>query len=286
MAAPNLTAPPHTPLQTVQVGPHRLAYRRAGAGEPVLMAHGITTHSFLWEEVLQRLTATGRYDVVAVDLLGCGSSDKPLDASYAIKAHAELLGQFCATLGLGRVHMVGHDLGGGVAQIMAVRQPGLLRSLAVVNTVGYDYWPVQPIIALRTPVVREILMAALDVGAFTVLVRRGMFHKERVTPALMAEFLSPLRTAEGRKAFVHFARCLDNANLMEIAPELRRLQLPTLVAWGLADAYLTSAIADRLAADIPGARLEKLPQAGHFSPLDEPERLAAVLLDHLAGARG
>jgi pimeloyl-ACP methyl ester carboxylesterase len=275
---------PQTPVQTIEVGGHRLAFRRAGAGAPVLLVHGITTYSFLWEGVLQRLAASGRYDVVAVDLLGCGDSDKPLDASYSIKAHADLLGRFAAALGLGRLHLAGHDLGGGIAQIMAVRQPGLLRSLSVVNTVGYDYWPVQPIIALRTPVIRQVLMAALDLGAFTMVVRRALFHKELVTPALMAEFQRPLRTAEGRKAFVHFARCIDNANLLEIEGELRRLRVPTLVAWGLADVYLTSAIADRLAADVPGARLERLVEAGHYVPLDQPERLAALLKDHFDAA--
>jgi len=284
--AASATPQPQTPVQTIEVGGQRLAYRRSGAGEPVLLVHGITTYSFLWEGVLPLLAASGRYDVVAVDLLGCGASDKPLDASYSIKSHADLLGRFAAALGLGRLHLVGHDLGGGVAQIMAVRQPGLLRSLALLNTVGYDYWPVQPIVALRTPVVREILMAALDVGAFTLLVRRGLVHKALVTPELMAQFQWPLRTAEGRKAFVHFARCLDNANLMEIAPELRRLRVPTLIAWGLADVYLASAIADRLAADIPGARLEKLPEAGHFSPIDDPARLAGLLREHLDAARG
>ena len=251
----------------------------------MLLVHGITTHSFLWEGVLQRLAATGRHDVVAVDLLGCGGSDKPLDASYAIKAHAELLGRFAEALGLSRLHLVGHDLGGGIAQIMAVRQPGLLRTLSLLNTVGYDYWPVQPIVALRTPIVRQVLLAAIDAGAFRLIVRRGLFHKERVTPALMADFLSPLRTVEGRKAFVHFARCLDNANLMEIAPDLRRLSVPTLVVWGAADVYLASAIGERLAAEIPGARLVRIDTAGHFSPLDEPALLAGLLLNHLDGHR-
>jgi pimeloyl-ACP methyl ester carboxylesterase len=283
MSAPATPQPP-TPIRTIEVGGHRLAYRRAGAGAPVLLVHGITTHSFLWEGVLQRLAAGGRHDVVAVDLLGCGASDKPLDASYAIKAQADLLGRFCAALGLGRLHLAGHDLGGGVAQIMAVRQPALLRSLALVNTVGYDYWPVQPISALRTPVIREILMAALDAGALTMVVRRALFHKELATPALMAEFHRPLQTAEGRKAFVHLARCIDNADLMEIEGELRRLRVPTLVAWGLADVFLTSAIGDRLAADIPGARLERIAEAGHFVPLDQPERLADLLRAHFDAA--
>jgi len=274
-----------TPLSTIRVGGHELAYRRAGAGTPVLLVHGITTHSFLWEGVMRALLARGGLDLVAVDLLGCGRSAKPLDASYALSAHADLLVRFCAELGLARLHLVGHDLGGGIGQIMAVRAPSLLRTLSLVNCVGYDYWPVQPITALRTPVVRQLMLAAIDAGAFSLVVRRGLFHKELVTPAFMADFLEPLATPEGRKAFVHFARCLDNANLMEIVDDLRRLRVPTQVAWGLADAYLPFAIAERLAADVPGARLDRLPTAGHYSPLDEPEQLAALLASHFDAHR-
>jgi pimeloyl-ACP methyl ester carboxylesterase len=276
------------PLRTVKVGGQRLAYRRLGegAGEPVLLVHGITTHGFLWDGVLRALSARGDLDLIAVDLLGCGASDKPLDASYSLRAHADLLARFCAELGLGRIHYVGHDLGGGIGQIVAVRQPGLLRSLALINCVGYDHWPVQPIIALRTPIVRQLLLAAMDAGAFTLLVRRGLFHKELATPALMAEFLAPLASPLGRKAFVHFARCLDNAQLMELVPDLRRLRVPTTVLWGLADVYLSIAIADRLVADIPGARLVRFASAGHYAPLDEPDQVAAALRAHLVAARG
>ena len=275
---------PSTPVRTVRVGTHELAYRRAGTGVPVLLVHGITTHSFLWEGVMRPLLAAGGLDLVAVDLLGCGASAKPLDASYSLKSHADLLSRFCGELGLGRLHLVGHDLGGGIAQIMAVRYPGLLRSLALVNCVGYDFWPVRPITALRTPVIRQFLLAALNAGAFTLVVRRGLFHKEKVTPALMADYLSPLATPEGRKALVHFARCLDNSNLMEIVPDLRRLRVPTTVVWGMADAYLPFAIAERLVADIPGARLVKVPTAGHYVPIDEPDRLTQAIREHLNAA--
>jgi pimeloyl-ACP methyl ester carboxylesterase len=277
--------PPGTgQLDVIRVGPHRFAYRRAGAGEPVLLLHGVITHSFLWEGVMAGLVEAGGYDLVAPDLLGCGASDKPLDVPYGLAARAERMVRFLDELGLRQVHVVGHDIGGGIAQIMAVRWPGRLKSLALVNTVGYDSWPVQPIASLRTPVVRELLVAALDLGVLSMVVKRAFFHKERITRELMAEFARPLADPGGRKAFVHFARSLDNRELLRIAPDLRRIALPTLVAWGMADVYLSYSIAERLAADIPGARLERLPTAGHFAPLDEPERLTALLRAHLDAA--
>ncbi len=260
-----------------------IAFRRVGRGEPMLLVHGITTWSFIWDGLLDALAA--HHDVVAVDLLGCGRSAKPLDRSYALKDHARRLAALVDALGLGPVHYVGHDLGGGIGQILAVRSPKKIRTLTMVNTVAYDFWPVQPIIALRTPVIRWFLMATFDAGTFRLVVRRGLHHKERLTPELLEKYREPLRTEAGHKAFLHFARCLDNSDLTEIAHDLRRLAIPATVVWGTGDVYLSMAIAERLAADIPGCRLVRIETAGHYVPIDEPGRLADVVLEVAGGRR-
>jgi pimeloyl-ACP methyl ester carboxylesterase len=270
-------------LETCRVRGHAVAYRREGRGEPVLLVHGITTHSVLWQAVIPHLAP--HRDVVAVDLLGCGASDKPLDVSYGLRDRAARFPELLDALGLDAVHLVGHDLGGGIAQIIAVRHPERLRSVTVVNTVGYDYWPVQPITALRTPFVRQLLLAAVDHGALALVVRRAMFHKEKVTPALLAALEAPLRTAEGRRAFVQWARALDNRDLTSIAGDLRRIRLPFTVAWGGADPFLTSRIAERLHADVPGSRLARIETASHYVPLDEPAWLAGVIREATGGGR-
>ena len=73
-----------------------IAYRRAGAGAPVVLVHGITTYSFIWRNVIPLLAP--RFDVIALDLLGCGDSDKPLDVSYSLAAHAERVAAFASAL--------------------------------------------------------------------------------------------------------------------------------------------------------------------------------------------
>ena len=266
------------------VGSHRLAFLRAGSGDPVLLVHGITTYSFLWRNIMPGLA--DRNDVIAVDLLGCGDSDKPLDASYALRDHADRLRDFIHGLGLRRVHFVGHDLGGGIGQILAVRYPDLVSSLTMVNTVAYDYWPVQPIIAMRTPIIRQFMLAAVDLGAFTLIVRRGVYHKDRVTPELMAHFMKPMKTAEGRKAFLHFAHCLDNHDLTSIAAQLRRLRIPVLIVRGDADVYLSPQISERLHEQITASRLVRIATGGHFIQEDEPAWLARTLAGFLEECRG
>lgn len=263
-------------MKYMEVAGCRMAYHRQGAGDTILLVHGITTYAFIWREIVSVLS--NHYDVISVDLIGCGDSDKPLNISYAIKDHAEYLKLFTDQLGIDRFHFVGHDLGGGIGQIFAVSYPEMLRSLTLINSVAYDFWPVQPITAMRTPIVRQLMMSTFDLGAFRLIVQHGIYHKGRVTDELMALFNAPMQISEGRKAFLHFARCLDNHNLTDIEQQLRQLDMPVLIVRGDADSFLSPAIAEKLHSEITDSRLERIATAGHFIQIDEPEWLSQQIL--------
>jgi len=266
-----------TDLSFCSVTDRRTAYRRSGRGETVLLVHGITTNSFVWEEIVPRLSES--FDVISIDLHGCGGSDLGLDADYSIAAQAESTAEFIRTLDIGPCHLVGHDIGGGIAQILAVRHRDLLRSLTLINPVGYDFWPVQPIIAMRTPILRQLVMATLDFGMLRLIVKRALYHRELLDDDLMACFWDQMSTGERRKAFLKLARSLNNEQLLDIEDELRDLDLPTLILRGDADIYLSAKICERLREDITGSRFERIDTGGHFLQLDEPDWVA----DHLLG---
>ncbi len=269
--------PEKTPLMSA-LDCGTIAYWQEGQGETVVLLHGITTYSFIWRRIVPLLL--GGYRVICIDLLGCGDSAKPLDISYSLPQHAEILRQFLLQNKIGPVHLVGHDVGGGIGQIFAVRYPQQLLDLSLINSVTHDFWPVQPIIAMRTPIIRQLAMATLDIGAFHLVVRRGLFHKERLDDQLMDLFWRPMKNRHGRRAFLHFADCLNNRHLIDIEGDLQRLSLPTLIIRGDADVYLSGAIADKLHQDIPGSRLLRIASGGHFIQEDEPELVAEALLKH------
>jgi len=262
-------------LKYAEVSGYKLAYQTAGEGEPLLLVHGITTYSFIWRRIIPKLKTN--YKITAVDLLGCGASDKPLDIEYSIINHARLLKEFVEQTDLGKVHFIGHDIGGGIGQRFAVEYPEFLTKLTLINSVGYDYWPVQPIVIMRTPIIRQFAMAALDLGSFRMIVKRGLYHKENLTLELMDLFWKPMKTKEGRKAFLHFAASLNNKHLLEIENELKNLQIPVLILRGSHDPYLSRDIAARLYNDIPGSRLEIIRNSGHFMQEDEPEKIVQAL---------
>lgn len=261
------------------VAGYRMAFRRTGGGEPVLLVHGITTNSFIWDETIAMIST--EFETIAVDLLGCGGSDLTLEADYSIGAQADLLADLITSLGIEPCHVVGHDIGGGVTQILAVRHRNLLRSMTLLNPVGYDFWPVQPIIAMRTPVIRQLAMATIDLGMLRLLVKRGLVHQDLLDDELMDRFWDQMSTPERRNAFLRLARALNNEDLLAITDELRILDIPTLILRGEGDNYLSGEICLRLHADIPGSRLETIKSGGHFIQLDEPEWVAGHLADFL-----
>lgn len=266
---------------TCSVQGHDIAYHSEGEGETVLLVHGITTYSFIWRKISSLLR--DKYRVVRVDLLGCGASSKPLDIQYSLPFHAEMLHEFCNILNIQHLHLVGHDVGGGIAQLFAVKYPERLYDLTLTNSVGHDFWPVQPIIAIRTPIIRQIAMASLDIGAFRLLVRRGLHHKERLSDELMQMFWEPMKTKEGRKAFLHFARSLNNQHLVEIEDDLCHLPVKTLVIRSHGDVYLSSAISNKLHNDIPDSVLIEIPNGGHYLQEDEPVMLTDTMISFFQG---
>lgn len=267
--------------QKCQIDGWQLAYHRFGEGEPVILVHGITTNSFIWNQVASRLSK--KYDVIVPDLLGCGDSDKPMDIEYSLINHAEILKLFLEQLAVTKVHFVGHDVGGGIGQVFVVRYPDLLTDLTLVNTVAYDFWPVQPIIAMRTPIIRELTMATLDLGTLKLILRKAFYHKEKLTPELFANFSRQMETKEGRKAFLHFAKCLNNQHLLDIIDDLKKVQVPVYIVRGDEDQFLSAKISEKLHKDIPGSKLEILKSAGHFIQEDSPEELTDLLIRQFEG---
>jgi len=264
------------PSQRAIIEGHQIAYDRVGHGTPMLLLHGITTYSFIWRKVVPLLSP--HHEVISLDLLGCGYSDMPLDCSYSLKAHADRMIKLLDHLQIDTVHLVGHDLGGGISQIMAVEHPNRFASLTLINSVAHNMWPVQPISALRVPILREIILSSIDLGAFKILVAKGLYHKENLDDTLMNLFLAPLQTPLGRKAFKHFARCLDNHDLTTIDQQLRALSIPCQVLRGDADPFLTANISTFLTATIAGSILRRCPTAAHYLMEDEPQWVADHIL--------
>lgn len=260
---------------------HKIFYTREGSGETILLIHGITTYSFIWRKIINFLSPS--FDVIAIDLLGCGNSDKPLNFDYSIKSQAKLIAGFIKKLELKNIHLVAHDIGGGVAQILSVSHPDLFSDCTLINSVAYDFWPVQPIIAMKTPIIRQLAMSTLDLGAFRLLIKRGLHNKDVLTEELMSLFWVPMKSKLGRKAFLRLAESLNNKHLLEIKDVLHKSELPFLIIRGEEDLYLSEEICETLNANIPNSTLVKIPKTGHYMMEEEPRIISETIIEFVKG---
>lgn len=264
-----------------KVDGYELAYMREGSGQPVLLVHGITTYSFIWRKIIPLLSP--KYDVIALDLLGCGNSDKPLHVDYSIKNQADIIANFIQKLKLEKIHLVAHDIGGGIAQILAVNYTEMIKDVTLINSVAYDFWPVQPIVAMRTPIIRQFVMSALDFGAFRLMVKRGLYNREILTDELMELFWEPMKSRLGRKAFLHLAEGLNKEQLLEIKDQLHLTEIPFLIFRGEADVYLNNDISETLHKNIKESKIIKIPNAGHYMMEEKPEQIAEEIIKFFTG---
>lgn len=268
----------------VVVDGERIAYADQGDGSPVVLIHGTPSHSFIWRNVAPAVRDAG-HRVLAFDLLGFGLSEKPaFERDTSVAAQAELLERLFNYWGVDSAHLVGHDLGGAISLIFAVRRPERVRSLLVADTVSYDSWPSetwQAIIqhhmddyqAMPLEDFREMMVRQL---------RMTVFHKERMDGQTLEAYLAPVLTDIGKVAFfAHQVRHYDSRYTEAIEDDLREMALPVRILWGEGDEWQPLAYGERLRDEIPDASLVTIPEAGHFVMEDAPERVREEIVAFL-----
>jgi pimeloyl-ACP methyl ester carboxylesterase len=256
----------------------RLYYYAAGTrgvGEPVIFLHGFPTSGHLWTDVIPLMPAGHR--LVVLDLLGYGRSDPPNGRPLTLRAHASRVVALMDALGIARACVVGHELGGGVAQAMAIDAPTRVSRLALVDSVGFSGWPSRDVRFARAllRLTRRVAPGWL-LGVLRADLERGYEDANRAVHSI-DRFIRPFATEEGRNAFMQHLRALDAGETRALAERLGEITIPTAVIWGANDSFLPVKLGRRLAAAIPNASLTIVPGARHFVPEDAPRPLTDAI---------
>ncbi|MEU3690720.1 alpha/beta fold hydrolase [Streptomyces narbonensis] len=254
-----------------------LTYERRGAGEPLLLLHGIGHHWQAWEPVLDILA--GQREVIAVDLPGFGASDRlPEGCPYDLPSVVPVLGAFCEAVGFDRPHVAGNSLGGLLA--IELGREKLVRSVTALSPAGfwseaerrYAFGTLRAMrgaaLAMPVPVIERLSRtpAGRTVLTSTIYARPG----RRSPEAVVAETLA-LREATGFHQTLAAGRA---ARFRDDVPAV-----PVTVAWGTRDRLLLRRQGVRAKHALPDARLVRLPGCGHVPMNDDPALVARVVLD-------
>jgi pimeloyl-ACP methyl ester carboxylesterase len=227
----------------IVVNGHRVYYRQAGSGPPVVLLHGGASDSRDWLPTMAALV--NRFSFYAPDLLGFGLSDRK-ESGYYLSDFSDFVVGFIEALQLEKPSLVGHSFGARVCLDVTLRNQERVKKLILVDASGLD----------RISTLGNALFST-----FTLL--RKLMNRPQPFPTFLAR--------EGED----YNRIGDAA--------LRGLKTPTLLVWKRHDPYLPVAIARRAEKVIPGAKLVVIPGFGHAPNKQDRQvfhRLMVEFLDH------
>jgi pimeloyl-ACP methyl ester carboxylesterase len=261
---------------------HRIAFRRRGAGPTVLMLHGFPTWSYDYAEVATDLAAD--HDVITLDFLGYGASDKPNPYEYSVAESADVVEDLAAHLHLESVRLVIHDYGGIVGQELIGRaQAGKLGftidSVVLLNCgiVYSAYRPRRMQKLLILPVIGRLLAGRISPGRF-----RSALDGTRGSRITDAEF-DDLWHGVSRQGGHKIAHLLIRYNA-ERAVHHRRWEKaladwegPLHLVWGLDDPVSGRHVLEKAIVVLPNAEVTELHGVGHFPPSEAPQAVAAAV---------
>ena len=255
-------------LEFVDVQGLRIALRRRGRGEPVLLLHGGMSDSREWAAQLDDLSRD--YDVVAVDVLGCGGSSDPPEG-FGLADHAHVLAGTLDVLGISPAHVIGLSLGSVLALALYRERPQAVRTLVLAG--AYAGWagslPPEEVES-RTRMILETLDRPVEEwGPPFLATVHGINAPAELVDASMA-ILRDVRPEASRS----LVRAIASADLREMLPSIA---VPVLLIYGQDDQRAPRAVAAQLHAAIPGSTLVVVPGAGHAVNLEAPAEFDAAV---------
>ena len=246
-----------------------------GEGPAVILVHGVPTSPELWRDVLPRLTGVR---ALAWELVGYGLSiDEGKSREIGVAAQADYLARWMDKLGLDNAVLVGHDIGGGVIQQLAVRYPDLCGGILLTNAIGYDSWPIPSVIMLqKTAAVSQHMPMSMFKAVLGSLFLRGHDDREMAAAAFSVHG-SRYFAREGAADLVRQVSAFDVADTRDISDQLPNFGKPARIVWGEADQFQTIDYGRRFARDL-NVPLRIIPGGRHFTPEDHPNMLAEEIM--------
>ena len=199
---------------------------------------------------------------------------------------AALLGEIVAAMGLNGVTLVGNDTGGAICQIAAAERPAWLARLVLTPCDSYEnflpplFAPIATL-ARRAPVLLTAFLQPLRLRVIRDSpLFAGWLTKRGIDAALSGDMVAPLLgDAAVRRDTYKVLAGVDKRDTIAAAERLRSFDRPALIMWAPEDRFFKQRFAERLASDIPGARIERIDDSYAFTPIDQPGRTADLILD-------
>jgi pimeloyl-ACP methyl ester carboxylesterase len=273
-------------MPAIQLQQGTIHYEQAGPadGRPLVFVHGYLMGGDLWADLAARLAERGLRAIMPTWPLGAHREPMRPGADLTPRGVAAIIAGFLEALELEDVVLVGNDTGGALCQVVAVENPERLGALVLTNCDMYENFPPS---FFKTLVAAAKLPGGLK-GALqpmrTAAARRSPLGYGMLTHGdvdhLARGWVKPVFEQPGvLDDLRRFTVALDNEVTLDAARRLPGFGKPVLLAWAPDDKLFPLELAQRLAAALPDARVETIERSRAFSMIDQPDRLATLMMD-------
>lgn len=260
----------------------RIRFVEAGAGAPLLLIHDFAATREMWTKAVSLFASTFR--VIVPDLPGFGVSEKPdpLRYKYGWDAFADSMFDLVAALGVGRVHICGHGMGGGIALALAARHPAVVHKLVLTSALVYPPQEHALERAGRAPLVGALLWRqVMGLALFRSFIQSTIYSGCSKVPSGRIDDLYASFNAPAARQAAH-ATLVAKADSRPIIAGLPRVNAESLVVWGRDDEIAPVEHGRKLARELRG-RFEVL-ECGRCPPEEQPEAFATAVTSFLDAA--
>jgi len=267
----------------------RLSYLDEGPrnDEAVLLLHGNPTWSFYFRDLVRELSAAG-LRCIAPDHIGMGLSEKPEEYPYTLEMRIADLEALVAALGLKRVHLVVHDWGGAIGFGFAVRHPGMIGRLVILNTAAFT----SHLMPFRISLCRTPGLGPLLVRGWNGFARPATFmamNRRKLTPDQKRAYLFPYDTWANRVAVDAFVRDIPESEAHPSWSTLAAVErglgqfrnYPALIVWGGRDFCFNDQFLARWQGMLANVQCVRIPDAGHYVLEDAGPQVIPLIKAHL-----
>ena len=227
---------------------------------PLVLIHGAGGNLYHWPPGLRRLPG---HDVYALDLPGHGKSEGPGEDS--IDGYVQVVHDWAKALDLSPFVIVGHSMGGAIAQTFALRYPGMLKGMILVATGAR--------LRVHPKILDGIRTDMNGVGEMLV----DWAYGQMATPEQKRQFLRQFNSVEPDVMYGDWAAC----NVFDVREQLPAIQTPTLVISGSMDVMTPEKYGRYMAENLPNADFALIEGGGHMLMIEQPQMLINAILGFL-----
>jgi pimeloyl-ACP methyl ester carboxylesterase len=263
--------------KTIDAGGIETSYLEAGSGETVLMLHGSgpgVSALANWQHNIPTLAQ--RFHVLAPDIVGFGTTERPEDIVYSLRTWTDHVWAFMDARGMEKARVIGNSLGGRIALQMATDQPDRIAKMVLMGTPGVGMTPTEGLAALRAyepshDAMRELLRNyfAVDPAMITdelVQIRYEASIADGAYEAYRAMFFDPRHAG---------------SELGITEDEVRAIATPTLLIHGREDKVVALQVSVAMLGLLPNADLHAFSACGHWTQIERADEFSAVVSDYL-----